>query len=123
MKPLPEALRACIAQGVDQIDTPALVVDLDAMERNIARMAEFARKLAKTQHEKGMPNGDDVKALLIEISFAELEDAEERAYFNALPTSFKLPAEAVDRLREVAARLLRNSPQFQELLHELPMLD
>ena len=44
MKPLPEALRACIAQGVDQIDTPALVVDLDAMERNIARMAEFARK-------------------------------------------------------------------------------
>ena len=86
-------------------------------------MAEFARKLAKTQHEKGMPNGDDVKALLIEISFAELEDAEERAYFNALPTSFKLPAEAVDRLREVAARLLRNSPQFQELLRELPMLD
>ena len=44
MKPLPEALRACIGQGVDQIDTPALVVDLDAMERNIARMAEFARK-------------------------------------------------------------------------------
>ena len=30
--------------GVAGIDTPSLVVDLDAMKRNIARMAEFARK-------------------------------------------------------------------------------
>lgn len=28
---------------VDLIDTPALVIDLDAMERNLVRMAEFAR--------------------------------------------------------------------------------
>ena len=33
-----------MGQRVDQIDSPALVVDLDAMERNIARMAEFALK-------------------------------------------------------------------------------
>ena len=47
MKPLPDlpgALEASIGLRVDQIDTPALVVDLDAMERNIARMADFARK-------------------------------------------------------------------------------
>ena len=44
MKPIPEALQSTIGQRVDQIDTPALVVDLDAMERNIARMADFARK-------------------------------------------------------------------------------
>ncbi len=31
-------------QGVDSIDTPALVVDLDAMDRNLQRMADFARK-------------------------------------------------------------------------------
>ena len=30
--------------GVAAIDTPALVVDLDAMERNLARMADFARE-------------------------------------------------------------------------------
>ncbi|HUR88700.1 MAG TPA: DSD1 family PLP-dependent enzyme [Ramlibacter sp.] len=30
--------------GVAAIDTPSLVIDLDAMKRNIARMAEFARK-------------------------------------------------------------------------------
>ncbi len=44
MKPIPEALQATIGQRVDLIDTPALVVDLDAMDRNIQRMAEFARK-------------------------------------------------------------------------------
>ena len=43
MKPTPD-LAATIGQRVDAIDTPALVVDLDAMERNIARMADFARK-------------------------------------------------------------------------------
>lgn len=36
-----------------------------------------------------------------------------------LPTSFVLPAEDVDRLREVAGRLLRRSQDFQELLRDL----
>ncbi len=44
MKPIPETLQALIGHSVAQIDTPALVVDLDAMERNIARMAAFARQ-------------------------------------------------------------------------------
>lgn len=33
-----------VGLGVAAIDTPALVVDLDAMERNLKRMAEFAQK-------------------------------------------------------------------------------
>ena len=45
MKPLPDAWGSAAAGlRVDLIDTPALVVDLDAMERNIQRMADFARK-------------------------------------------------------------------------------
>ncbi len=32
-----------VGDGVDAIDTPALVVDLDAMERNLETMAAFAR--------------------------------------------------------------------------------
>lgn len=38
-----DAMQALIGQGVDAIDTPALVVDLDAMQRNLQRMADFAR--------------------------------------------------------------------------------
>jgi len=40
----PAHLNALIGQGVAAIDTPALVVDLDAMERNLATMAAFARQ-------------------------------------------------------------------------------
>jgi D-serine deaminase-like pyridoxal phosphate-dependent protein len=37
-------LSACLGQPVATIDTPALVVDLDAMARNIATMADDARQ-------------------------------------------------------------------------------
>lgn len=42
--PLSEALRRLVGQGVAAIDTPALVIDLDAAQRNLSRMAEFCRK-------------------------------------------------------------------------------
>ncbi|MBP6405766.1 MAG: DSD1 family PLP-dependent enzyme [Ramlibacter sp.] len=41
---VPDALRELVGQPVQAIDTPALVVDLDAMQRNLARMADFAKK-------------------------------------------------------------------------------
>lgn len=41
---LPAPLAALIGKPVNDIDTPALVIDLDAMRRNIGRMAEFAKK-------------------------------------------------------------------------------
>ncbi len=44
MKPLPEALKQLKGKPVSAIDTPSLVVDLDAMERNLTRMAAFAVK-------------------------------------------------------------------------------
>ena len=49
-------------------------------------------------------------------------EADPSAVLNALPTSFNLPPEAIDRLREIGARLLRTSPDFQRLLRELPTL-
>jgi NTE family protein len=55
----------------------------------------------------------------VDVSFDEIGDAKERDYFMNLPTSFVLPPEAVDRLRDVAGRLLRQSPDFQSLLRDL----
>jgi D-serine deaminase-like pyridoxal phosphate-dependent protein len=42
--PLGEDLKRLVGQPAAAIDTPALVVDLDAMQRNLSRMADFARK-------------------------------------------------------------------------------
>ena len=43
MNAVPERFAHLVGQGVAAIDTPALVVDLDAMERNLARLADFCR--------------------------------------------------------------------------------
>ena len=52
----------------------------------------------------------------IEVSFQALADQKERDYLNQLPTSFALPAEAVDRLRAAARKIILASPDFQALL-------
>ena len=44
MSTLPSRFADLIGKPVNDIDTPALVIDLDAMKRNLARMAEFAKK-------------------------------------------------------------------------------
>jgi NTE family protein len=56
---------------------------------------------------------------VIDVSFDAIPDPSERAYFMNLPTSFVLSAEEVDRLREVAGRLLRESGQYQAVVREL----
>jgi NTE family protein len=55
----------------------------------------------------------------IDVAFDALSDARERRYFKNLPTSFELPSDAVDRLREVGGRLLRQSASFQKLVGSL----
>lgn len=42
--PPSDLLKQLVGRSVDAIDTPALVVDLDAMMRNLSRMADFANK-------------------------------------------------------------------------------
>jgi D-serine deaminase-like pyridoxal phosphate-dependent protein len=41
-----DSLKHLLGQPVGAIDTPSLVVDLDAMQRNLVRMADFAKKHA-----------------------------------------------------------------------------
>jgi len=55
----------------------------------------------------------------IDVSFAALADKAERAYLNEQPTSFVLPAEAVDRLRAAAGTIIVESPEFQRLLKDV----
>ncbi|MBS1134893.1 MAG: Patatin, partial [Burkholderiaceae bacterium] len=55
----------------------------------------------------------------IDVSFAALPDAKERDYLNQQPTTFVLPAEAVDRLRAAAGTIIGASPEFQRLLKDV----
>ena len=55
---------------------------------------------------------------VLDVSFDAIADLKERAYFMNLPTSFALPPEEVDRLREMAGSLLRNSPDYESIVRE-----
>jgi NTE family protein len=55
----------------------------------------------------------------IDVSFDTIRDPEERAVFMNLPTSFVLPAEDIDGLREIAGRLLRQSAEYETIVREL----
>jgi NTE family protein len=61
----------------------------------------------------------DIQFYVVEVKFDALKDEAERMHFKRLPTSFKLPPEEVDNLRNVAHRLLVNSEEYQRLLRDL----
>jgi len=61
----------------------------------------------------------NLEVYVVNVSFAEIKDATERAYLNEQPTSFVLPPEAVDRLRAAAKRIVLESPDFQRYLKDL----
>jgi len=61
----------------------------------------------------------DINFYVVEVKFDALRDEAERMYFKRFPTSFKLPPEKVDQLRDVAHRILDESEEYQRLLRNL----
>ena len=57
--------------------------------------------------------------LPVEVKFDALKDESERTCFKRLPNSFKLSSEEVDKLKEVAHRILNESTEFKRLLNDL----
>ncbi len=94
----------------DRVQTYALRRELLIAK---ARLAGATEAEAEAKANAILPNLD---LYPISVSFDEIADPQERDYFMDLPTSFVLPAGAVDRLREIAGRLLRQSPDYQRML-------
>ena len=61
----------------------------------------------------------DIDIFPIDVSFEALDDEKQRDYLMDLPTSFYLPPEAVDHLRDAAGRIVRESPDFQRFLQSV----
>jgi NTE family protein len=86
-------------------------ISLDAVE-------QVREKLANWQAD-GPANSPERRGYLAHVTFDALKDPAERLYFKRVPTSLTLPKEQVDRLREVAGRLLREAPAYQRLIVDL----
>jgi NTE family protein len=80
-------------------------------------LRDFVGAMQRVRGPDGRPLAIEFYA--IDINFDAIADRDEKRYFRNLPTSFVLTDEQVDRLREMAGRLLRQSPDYQRLLRDL----
>jgi len=64
-------------------------------------------------------NREPIQTYLVEVGFDALPDRAEQMEYADIPTSLQLPEDTVDRLREVAGRILYGSEQFQKLVRDL----
>ncbi len=65
------------------------------------------------------PDGEPLDYYVMEVTFHALPNPTERVGFLDLPTSFNLSEEDVDRLRDVARRILYGDPDFHRLVRDL----
>jgi len=89
----------------------------DRRELAIARRLDAGQ--SRTEAEASVPR---ITFDAIDVSFDAIEDPSERREFMEMPTTFFLPAESIDRLRELGGRLLRNSRPYRILLQRIAEL-
>jgi NTE family protein len=63
--------------------------------------------------------GTTADVYAIHLAFENLEDPEERRFFENVSTALALPEETVDKLIDVAGRLLYKNKEFQRLVMDL----
>jgi NTE family protein len=121
---VPPGMVAQIAQSanvpIDRNSYELVQVLRDMAERwDSQRDLTVAReRLAGASEAEARTRIGQVGVFAIDVSFEALTDPAERDYFMNLPTTFALPPEAIDQLRAVAGRLLRDSPDYQQLLED-----
>jgi NTE family protein len=94
-----------------------LLKDIDARWTSLREIRDSASFQSDQEWRIAeIKNAPNVDIFTVEVSFSALKDKAERAYVNELPTSFALPAEAVDRLRSAAAKIVLESPELRDAM-------
>ncbi|MDB5849487.1 MAG: hypothetical protein JWP29_3239 [Rhodoferax sp.] len=96
-----------------------LMKDISQRWASQRRLQVAERRLKGATQAEAEAQVQQVSFDAIEVSFDAIRDPAERRYFMELPTSFVLPADAVDKLRELGGRMLRESAGFQALLAQI----
>jgi len=74
------------------------------------------KQLTGSTHAEAEASVPKLNMKVIDISFDAISDPSKREYYMNLPTSFVLPAEAIDRLRDAAGSLFRKSDNYQSVV-------
>jgi NTE family protein len=66
------------------------------------------------------PREAKVRVHFVSLTLEDIEDAEEREWFNAIPTSLSLEEEEIDALKALPRQLLAKSSDFERFRLTLP---
>lgn len=91
----------------------------ETMELFRQSLEEWSQQLEAQRATGNQSASPEIQYYPIVIGMNDLTDESERRFFASVPTSFHLPPSTIVRLREISARLLRQSESFQKLLRDL----
>lgn len=102
-------------------DIIGLTSDIMVQGYNFETMDLLRRHLEQLERESASPGSTrkPIQTYLVEVGFDALLDRTEQMQYADIPTSLQLPEDTVDRLREVAGRILYSSSEFKELVRDL----
>ena len=85
-----------------------------------ARVGRWEREVRNSRCDAtvAVPDCGKFDVDLVELSFEQVKDADERNYLDRIPTSFTLSSSEVDRLRRAARLLVEESPELRTFLEE-----
>ena len=75
------------------------------------QLVEWVGKLSTEEHP--------ITPYFIDIDVTDIQDKDDRIFFNNVPTSFSIEKEQADKLIELSKTMLRGIPEYQELLDQL----
>ena len=114
-----------IQRGTIFGDIPGLgfVVDSSStimINRNNFNTMDLLRRYVRDWNAADVAAGrKPLDVYIVHLNFDALPDMKEREYFNGIPTALSLPAEQVDKLRDVAGRLLYGNQDFKRLVNDI----
>ena len=98
------------------------LTDTQLQRYNVESIALMQSSLKQWSNELSTAD-QSVTPYFIQLDFESIADPETRVLFNNVATSLALPAEEVDNLVEAGHRLLRQSPEFHDLVTHVRSMD
>jgi len=98
------------------------LADTELQRYNVESIALMQSSMKQWSSELSTPD-QMVTPYFIQIDFESIADPEIRVMFNNVATSLALPADEVNNLTEAGHRLLRQSPEFRDLVEHMQSLD
>lgn len=99
-------------------ETMGAMTDIQLHRYNTATLELMKQSVTRWAKDLSTPERP-VSPYFVQISFRDVQNPDNRVFFNKIPTSFNLSGEQVDRLIATGRKLLRNNPDFQQFVADL----